>query len=584
MELTPSTCMRTYSRNKTIITGSILLLFLVGIWLMNKLTYSESVASNNTVNLLQSGWDYIPGATPTPHGVRVSYLGRSIVEQNGAPGQNNPPVNLYGTRLSATNDYTLSAVIQDIKGEASFRLYAAPPIIQDEFRVEPKSIDFRIKDSSLTISRWNGYRNENLRRQKPISSSTYAVTTQADNILTLQRSSNQLTISFNNKKIQTLVYDDVFTKNIWFGVSAVNPTDSWTLTRLDATSSQPNTVKVTDTQDIRIQRTNSDTAFQSMATSKRPGFMVGAATALGPSVGDNNYHALAYGGNFGMITTENALKWQFIHPQPELYDFKEADALVALAKQNSMRVQGHTLVFAEGNPKWVQDLPTATSTDREKVKQVMIDHITKTVSHFKGRVGAWDVVNEPMVNYDSEGGILRSHKWYQAMGEDYIATAFNAARQADPDAKLYINDYGLEEDGDRWDNMLALVTKLKKQGVPIDGIGFEGHVYEVDDEIDPWVLQSHIRALATIGIMSHISEMDVHDDSGTAAQAKQYADVLNMCIHEPSCMSWTTWGVSDKYNLSESDTQTLAYGHDFLWDERYAPTPAVTEIQRRLKE
>jgi endo-1,4-beta-xylanase len=335
-------------------------------------------------------------------------------------------------------------------------------------------------------------------------------------------------------------------------------------------------------QTVATQQTKSDT-LQTLANNKRSNFLIGAAVALTPSVADEKYRSLVYGDNFGMITTENVLKWQFIHPQPLVYDFKEADALVDIARKNKLRVQGHTLVFGEANPKWVQDLPTVTTADKNSVKQVMTDHITKTVAHFGDRIMAWDVVNEPLAAEITDGNIFRNHKWYDAMGEDYIATALTTARAANPKAKLYINDYGLEADGERWDAMLALVKKLTSQNVPLDGIGFESHVYEAGDEIDPVILRRHIQALSKLGISSHVSEMDVHSDDGSTTQAKQYADVLSACISEPSCTSWATWGVTNRYDMYEADSGKLQYGEDFLWDAQSNPTPAVAEIKKVLK-
>ena len=142
-----------------------------------------------------------------------------------------------------------------------------------------------------------------------------------------------------------------------------------------------------------------------------------------------------------------------MHPLPGVYDFHEGDALVALAQQHGLKVHGHTLVFGEANPRWVRDLPAA------QLEQTMTDHIAHVVGHYKGKVSSWDVVNEPFD--DTEWDQLRPHLWERAMGESYIQKAFAAAHAADPNALLFMNDYGLEVDGDRWNALLALVNKLK---------------------------------------------------------------------------------------------------------------------------
>jgi endo-1,4-beta-xylanase len=544
------------------------------------LSFSSAVSSNKQLDLLERGWDYMPGVSPQADGIHVSYLGRKIVQQDGSPGQENPPVNIYGTSLDVANNFILTAAIKDLNGGASFRLYGNSPIIQDEFRVETKGIDITINGSKAMIARWGEYNGQNLQNQKPIQTTTHTIQESSNHTITLERQNNSLAISIDGKSLATVLYNNYFEKNIQFGVSALKPNNSWVLSDLTAKADSENAIKIYDTQSTAA--TQSSRGIASLASNKRSDFIIGAATALGPSLSDIEYRDLTYGGNFNAITTENALKWQFIHPQPTIYDFKEADALVDFARKHNVKVQGHTLVFGEANPKWVQDLPTATASDKETVKRTMIDHITQTVDHFKGRIYAWDVVNEPLAEDVGDADPLRRHKWFDAMGENYIALAFKTARQADPKAKLYINDFGLEDDGERWDAMLSLVAKLKSEGVPIDGLGFESHVYDIGDEIDPNVLRRHIQQLAAIGISSHISEIDVHNENGRAAQAKQYADTLDVCLSEPTCTSWTTWGISDRYNLYEADNGTLQSGEDFLWNTQYNPTSGVAALKETL--
>jgi endo-1,4-beta-xylanase len=211
----------------------------------------------------------------------------------------------------------------------------------------------------------------------------------------------------------------------------------------------------------------------------------------------------------------------------------------------------------------------------------MIEHIKMVAGHYKGKVTSWDVVNEPFDDESWDG--LRPNIWYTAIGEGYIAKAFIAAHEADPNALLFINDYGLEDDSERWDAMLALVSKLKKQGVPLDGVGFQAHVYERSDKIDPVVLQRHIRQLAAAGLKARISEMDVYSEDGAAVQSSQYSQVLKVCLAEPNCIAFTSWGVSDKYDWFKDDDGSLQQGEDFLWNRAMQPTPAVAAMQQILR-
>ena len=583
MELARLSLMRIVNYTPLVIGGLLFLaltLVALGLWRTENLSFSGGVTMDNHIDILQNGWEYMPGTNVAADGLRVSYLGRSIVQQDGSAGQMNPAVNIYGTHLGVTNDFTLTAKITNRSGGASFRLYATPPIVQDEFRIEPKSLDFVITDTALTVHEWTGLNNQKLSLQKPNRTTNFQIIPNAAQTLTIQRSGDNLIIAADGKKLINLKYSNYFNRDIWIGLDALGRNDRWTLSQLNAKSPTKDAVIPVNTQNnTAIPQPQ---AVQALAASKRSDFLVGAATSLTPLVNDAQYYNLAQGGNFGLTTTENALKWQFIHPQKDVYDFKEADAFVSLARKNNLKIQGHTLVFGEANPKWVQDLPTVTADDKEIVSRVMTEHISRTVGHFKDEIFAWDVVNEPLEDDDSDPVTLRPHKWLAAMGEDYIKLAFTTARAADPKAKLYINDFGLEEDGPRWNAMLALVTRLKTQNVPVDGVGFEAHVYESGDEIDPTALRSHIKQLADIGLSSHISEMDVHSINGPTAQAKQYSDVFAVCLSEPTCTSWSTWGISDKYNLYASDKGALQYGKDFLWDNRHKPKAAVSQIRNAI--
>ncbi|MEO7904917.1 MAG: endo-1,4-beta-xylanase, partial [Candidatus Saccharimonadales bacterium] len=207
-----------------------------------------------------------------------------------------------------------------------------------------------------------------------------------------------------------------------------------------------------------------------------------------------------------------------------------------------------------------------------------IDH---TMRHFRGRIASWDVVNEPLADEVTDRNPYRQNIWYESNGVEYIAAALRQARQSDPSAKLFINEFGLEEDGDRWRVFLSLLQQLQHQQVPLDGIGFQSHVYESDDTIDAATLRRHIRTLASMGLQSRVSEMDVSSDEGSARQAAQYRDIFSVCITEPSCVSWTTWGVSNRYDMW-SDHGRLAFGKDLLWNDRMEPTPAYYQIRNLL--
>lgn len=170
------------------------------------------------------------------------------------------------------------------------------------------------------------------------------------------------------------------------------------------------------------------------------------------------------------------------------------------------------------------------------------------------------------------------------MGEGYIDLAFKTAHTVDPAAKLYLNDYGLENDGQRWDALLGLVQRLRQRGVPIDGVGFEAHVYGDGDYINSDQFKKHMEVLAGMGFLTRISEIDVTGDD-SQQQINQYVTALDVCLKEPNCTSYTTWGITDLYGSNtRSDRYPLVYGTSLLWDTNMRAKPALFALQKRLKQ
>ncbi|MET0779300.1 MAG: endo-1,4-beta-xylanase, partial [Candidatus Saccharimonadales bacterium] len=391
--------------------------------------------------------------------------------------------------------------------------------------------------------------------------------------LSVAHDDGKIRISVNGQQITEVSDGGIFADGfVWFGFDATGT--GFKVSSLDAKGIGAATFKTADSSTLRVQRKDPN-GLQTLAAKKRSGFTVGAAMALAPIVSDASYANAAFGGSFGALTPENTMKWQFIEPQQGVFDFKEGDALVQLAKRHGMKVHGHTLVFGEANPAWVRSLPA------DQLEAVMTNHIKKTLTHFKGNVYSWDVVNEPFD--DDQWDQFRPNIWYNALGDSYINKAFTAAREADPGALLFMNEYGLEEDGNRWNAFLALVTKLKADGVPIDGVGFQSHVYEPGDKINPAVLRKHMQQLAALGVKSRVSEMDVYSADGQSTQASQYSAIFQACLDEPSCISWTTWGVSDRYDYFTDDDGSIQQGSDFLWNDKMKPTPAYGAVQKLLQ-
>ncbi|HWS39302.1 MAG TPA: endo-1,4-beta-xylanase [Actinoplanes sp.] len=522
------------------------------------------------VDLLAGDWSHVPGGTVGSGGVRIHGLGRQIVLQDGTGGQPHPPVNLRGPRLEVRGDFQVSATLHRPAGQtASLYLYGEVPIVYDEWLQKRRGLRVAVSERELSLTVWDG------RSAEPVTDRTAPVTSPATVTVTVERHGGDLVLSVGDTRVSVPDPGVFDAGSVTFGVDAVPGAPDWTLAVLEATA------RDVAVRDIRMagQPARSSDSLRVLAGSGGRRLPIGAAMAAEPLVSDDGYRALA-ATQFSMLTTENALKPQFVHPGPDTYDFAEGDLLVDFAAANDMRVHAHTLVFGEANPRWMRQVAVA---DRERV---MTGHVRTVAGHYRGRVAEWDVVNEPL-SPDDDGPDgrpgLREHLWQEAMGESYIDKAFIAARAADPEAKLYLNEFGAEADGPRWDALYDLVVRLKERGVPIDGVGFQSHIHEAGDHVDPAVLRSHIADLAEIGLSARISEIDVYGES-PSVQATQFAGVLGACLSEPTCTSFSTWGITDRYgSTAEHDSYPLEPGDELPWDQELRPKPVVAALQDTLR-
>jgi endo-1,4-beta-xylanase len=274
------------------------------------------------------------------------------------------------------------------------------------------------------------------------------------------------------------------------------------------------------------------------------------------------------------------------------------DSLVDFAEANGQTVQCfHLIWYLES--RWGRWLDSLSVDDKRRFVDT---HVTQVIGRYRGRVEAWNVVNEAFTDQGTirpyEGGEERN--WLAALGEGYIEQAFRSARAADPTAKLFYNDYGMEWDGAgtnaKWKKVLAMVRDFRTRGVPIDGVGFQSHLQIADGnpptERNPEQfareLAGHFRDLAALGLQVRITEMDVRIDMLTdrpladrlALQARFYKAFLNACLQATNCTGFSTWGVSDKYSwLIEPGWGGSPATAPLPWDANFQPKPAYYSLR-----
>ncbi|WP_232247214.1 endo-1,4-beta-xylanase [Kitasatospora azatica] len=269
---------------------------------------------------------------------------------------------------------------------------------------------------------------------------------------------------------------------------------------------------------------------------------------------------------FDMLTPTNEMKWDTTEPGNGSYNFGPGDQLVQFAQSNGWRVRGHNLVWQNQLPGWVQGLP------QSQVRAAMESHITTEATHYKGKIYAWDVINEPL-NGD---GSLVSDVFYQAMGSGYLADALRTAHAADPGAKLYINDYNIEGQNAKSNALYSIAQSLLAQGVPLGGIGFESHF--IVGQI-PGDMQANMQRFANLGLDVAITELDDRAQTPASSgslqqQATDYAAVVKDCLAVTRCVGISQWGVDDAHSWIPGTFP--GYGAATMWDGNDQPKPSYS--------
>lgn len=313
------------------------------------------------------------------------------------------------------------------------------------------------------------------------------------------------------------------------------------------------------------------------AYAERRGFHVGAAAAVRPLKNDPAYGETLRR-EFNMVVAENAFKWDALRPSRDRFDFAGADAVAEFARANRMAIRGHTLVWHRQVPRWL----AAGKFTRDEVIEHLRRHIREVVGRYRGRVSAWDVVNEAV---DDRTGELRADSfWYRALGPEYVELAFRLAREADPAAKLYYNDYSAEGMSRKSDGVYKLLRDLKSRGVPVDGVGWQMHElngFRVGPEH-----RENARRLIALGLELSITEMDVRmklpaSEDDRARQAEGYAGAAEFCLAEPGCKALVLWGFADKYSWVPGEFP--GWGDALVYDRDLRPKPAYFALRRALE-
>ena len=341
--------------------------------------------------------------------------------------------------------------------------------------------------------------------------------------------------------------------------------------------------------EAREQRWRGQPSLRQLAD--RLGIRFGSAVMVRDMRRDPRYSPLL-AREFNSVTPFVEMKWGTIHPAPDRYDFSQADDLVAFAVGHGMRVRGHALVYGQvvdpPNPEYVTQ-----ATDPGALRKLMAAHIQTVARRYAGQVQSWDVVNEPLVPFGDprKGDGLAQHVFSRLLGPGYIAEALHLAREADPTAQLFLNEFGVLSAGPKQDRYFRLVEDLRAAGAPLDGVGFQGHVVPLlgAAALTRGQVEATLRRFAALGVAVEIAELNAFtrrlshvltlglsydEEVELRRQAETYAAVVQGCLAVPACQGVTVWTFTDRYPTT---VESLTHLDDIplLFDNDYHPKPAA---------
>jgi endo-1,4-beta-xylanase len=319
---------------------------------------------------------------------------------------------------------------------------------------------------------------------------------------------------------------------------------------------------------------------------------------------------------FNAITPENCMKFSFLQPEEGVFTFDEADAFVDEATRMGRTIVGHTLVWKNDAPEWVFKDAAGNPADREVVIDRMVNHIKAVVSRYKGKIEFWDVVNEAVDMLPTEEGVYepcyKSTPWFDAIGPEYIEIAFRAAHEADPGAKLLYNDYRLISTN-KVDFIIDMVKNLRSKGIPVHGIGYQGHMFLDSPEFEE--LEYVFQACAESGIPLSISELDISvlpnawkhrgasvednfelakefnpfpggaPDAVLEQQARRYRDLFSLCLkYSDTVERVTLWGVWDGNSWRDYKPMEGRTDYPLLFGRNFEKKPAYHALKKLITE
>lgn len=483
-------------------------------------------------------------------------------------------IHQLGPRLEIDGDFAVTAAVEAAPSLQGSLLLAGRPPTGSEWWQGMVRMDVGVAEGGVSVTGWNN-------SPTPVVSRLF----QTDPPLSgrvrirVERRASEWVIFAEDRELGRL--DDfglLADRQLWFGAN-LPPGEGLTCYGLavEVPTATPDSVRLVSppTREPAPER-----AVSLRKAAGARGVAFGAAVVPELIAWEPRYRT-TLGGEFNMLVAENVMKWGLIHPDRHRYNFCPADLLLEYAAANGMQVRGHTLVWHQQNPGW---LSSGDFSDAD-LRSILREHIRTVMGHYRGRIVQWDVLNEAI----ADNGTLRRTFWLERLGPEYIDLIFHWAREADPTALLFYNDYSIEEPGTKADAVLNLVRGMLERGVPIDGVGFQGHMSTayVNTALFRGRFKANLQRFADLGLQLALTEVDVRVPVPASAamletQARIYGDMLGVCLELPGCRTFVTWGFTDRHSWIPGVFP--GYGAALPFDSEYLPKPAYQALLAALQQ
>ena len=526
---------------------------------------------------LRSGWAFVPGAQDLIQagqwgctaGVTTGPSGLSITAlSNGY----STPINTSGPRLQVSGDFSVIATLSNPGTAGSFLTLVGTLNTGSVWWNGLMRLDVGIANNAVVVNYWTG-------SSADATSHGYPLPAGAQDPITFEaaRIGGKITVFVNGTQLGSFADPGLFASGQAYLGFNVASGETLSVTALAA--AMPTGSNVTLSSPSLLVATRTGSALRDLAVPS--GLLMG--TAADASLLPLTAYSQVLGREYNLIVPENDLKFAETEPAAHQFSFCAGDQLLAFAHANGMKMRGHNLVWEEDLPNWL----TSGGYTGAQSSSILQEHINTVVEHYKGQLVDWDVVNEAISDSPPYG--LKASYWLTQLGTNYVDTAFQWAHAADPNAKLFYNDYGGEGLGGKSDGIYNYVKGMVSRGVPINGVGLQMHVTpgNVPSQAN---ISANMTRFAALGLEVHVSEMDVQlpvnangnaTAANLAAQATTYQNVFAACQAAPNCTGFLTWGFTDAYSWIPSTYP--GFGAALPLDANYQPKPAYSVISGNLR-